>query len=226
MRWQFAWILFVGCQSLTAVQYIPIDPTAVIEVQVSSSNHNRISIVGDRIKKAYFKSSDIAVDVEEATGQIFVQACRPHCPSSTLSIVSTSGLVQDLELHFVDSSSEIILLQPDSEMQEPCGPLALEGEGISDLVQCIIQGQVPQGYVSIEDIEDPTTLYCGLTQQRLGRLVSDKQIVFIYRLENTSKKIKTLKECKVNILDGDWVFLDRYRLSPGEGALALIGCLR
>jgi hypothetical protein len=85
---------------------------------------------------------------------------------------------------------------------------------------------VPEGYVSIEDIDDFPTSYCGLKQQRVGRLVSDKQIVFVYRIENTSKKLKTIKECQINTLDGDWVFLDRHRLNPNEGALALIGCFR
>ena len=110
-RWFLALGFLAGSNAASAAQSIIMDPTVVVPVELSSQNHNRISIAGDRIKKAIFRSSNISVDVEEDSGQIFVQATRPNCPNTTLSVVSASGIVQDMELRFVDGSSQIVFLQ-------------------------------------------------------------------------------------------------------------------
>jgi hypothetical protein len=214
--------------ALFAAQYHFIDSTQVLEVHLSSSNHNRIGMLGDRIKKAFFNSTHISVNVEEETGQLFVQALRPQCPPTTLTVVSASGVVQELELNFSAKASEIVLLEPFS--QECCSDttyyVSVSENGIANFVACFLKGSVPEGYLAVED-PDPSPPTCkGLKFQRISRLVSDQQIVFVYRLENTSKCTKTLKECQVNLLDGDWVFLDRYRLEPEVCALLLIGCVK
>jgi hypothetical protein len=221
---------------LSAAQYIPMDQAEVITVNLSARNHNRIGIVGDRIRKAFFRSSDVSVDVEEATGQIFIQAVRPNCPNTTISIVSLSGAVQDLDLCFMDGPSEIVILRhcvalPDPSLTkspEICDSPYIESKGasITDLVEGFIKGIIPQGYMSIEDTDKPIPIKKGLKLQRLSRLVSKEQIIFVYRLQNDSACPQSIKECQVNILDGDWVFLDRYELSQNESALVLIGCSR
>ncbi len=226
--------LFLSNVALFSAQYIPMDPTAVISVNLSSNHHNRIGIIGDRIKKAFFRNSNLSVDVEEDSGQLFVQAMKPHCPNTTLSLVSTSGVVQDLELCFFDGSSEIVLLQPvlreiDDSMDgvRTCNSVceALD-DPLTNLVDGVIKGIIPDGYTLFEDQDSPVKICKELKMQRISRLVGDKQIVFFYRLQNISKKSKCVTECQVNILDGDWVFLDRYKLNPDECAIVLIGCLR
>lgn len=229
----FVSLFVLAFGNLVAAQYIPMDPTVVISVNLSSRNHNRIGIVGDRIKKAVFKSSNISVDVEESCGQIFVQTVRPNCPDTTLSIVSSSGCIQELELCFSECSSEIVLLQPILE-EEVCDKTSvwvsscgdIEGSSIADLVEGIIRGLVPEGYMSVDDQDLPFPVRKDLKLQRVSRLVSNEQIVFVYKLHNTSQCNKCVKECQINVLDGDWVFLDRYNLKPNECALVLIGCVR
>lgn len=218
--------------NIAAAQYIEMDQTAVISVSLSSSNHNRIGIIGDRIKKAFFNGSNISVDVEEESGQLFIQSVRPNCPNTTLSIVSVSGAIQDLELSFTESSSEIVLLRPEFGIEPEtvknsddvcCSP---EGFDLTKLAESVVNGNIPEGYTSYEDQDEPTKIKNGLKIQRVSRYVNDKQIVFLYRLHNDTKKPKEVTECQVNVLDGDWVFLDRYKLKPNECALVLIGCFR
>ena len=220
---------------LAAVQQISMDHRSLLQVNLSYRNHNRIGIVGDRIKKAFFKSSNMSVEMEEDTGQIFVQALTPGCPPTTLSLISATGNVQDMELRFSDCPSEIVFLEPMLEsssmpFDEGCcdGAFAapIEEEEMKEIVEGFIKGVLPEGYVSVEDQESPTVIEKGLKQRRVSRLIGNKQIVFVYRLQNDSCKVKTVTECMVNILDGDWVFLDRYSLKPRECALVLIGCLR
>ena len=224
--------LLISFSETFAAQYISMDATAVKTVNLSARNHNRIGMVGDRIKKAFFRSSNITVDVEEETGQIFIQSARPNCPTTTLSVVSASGVVQDLELVFCDISSEIVLLQPVSIVQETgtlvenCVPTSLENSSITYLVEQFIKGFVPEGYTSVEDNDSPVSISEGLKLQRVCRLISDEQIVFVHRLQNVSHSLKNITECQVNVLDGDWVFLDRYKLKKNECALVLIGCMR
>ncbi len=209
--------------SLRAAQYVTMDPTAVLSVTLSSSNHNRIGIVGDRIKKAFFRSNNVFVSVEEDSGQLFVQAIKPNCPKTTLSIVTVSGSVQDLELTFNECSSEIVLLQPvpgcEEEADEGNPPRTAIGEAdLADLVEGVLKGIIPEGYASFEDLDQPVNICKGLTIQRLSRLVNDRQIIFVYKLQNCSKKAKSVTECQVNVLDGDWVFLDWYQLKPMKTA--------
>lgn len=232
--WQIS-IFFVSAQ-ITAAQYVVMDSNAVLPVQLSSLNHNRIGITGDRIKKAFFKSSNISVDVEEGSGQLFIQSVRPNCPSTTLSIISASGAVQELELCFSEGPSEIVLLQSnigineqseciDESSQTIC-TVALEGDSLAILIDGFLKGIIPEGYTSIEDEDCSPIIHNCLKLQRVGRLVNHQQIIFVYRMQNVSSKKKCVKECQVNVLDGDWVFLDRYKLNPHECGLVLIGCLR
>lgn len=221
-------------QSAFAAQYIQMDQTTVIPVNVSLRTHNRIGISGDRIKKAFFKGTNVSVEVEEETGQLFVQAIRPNCPVTTLSIVSMAGEVQDLDLCFQDISSEIVILQqrgiPEIEGKsigiETVACETVEQSSLTTLIDGIIQGIIPEGYASIEDQDKPQKICEGLKIQRISRLVSNDQIIFIYHLQNTSCKTKLVTECQVNVIDGDWVFLDRNKLRPEECAVVLIGCMR
>jgi len=213
--------------SLSAAQYCSMDSTEVIPVKLSAKNHNRIGIVGDRIKKAFFKGSNISVDVEENSGQIFVQALRPDCPNTTLSIVLDSGFLQDLELCFEDQPSEIILLQPPKvEIERDICSSVAESSDLTGIVEGFLCGDLPEGYTSFEESEPPQKINKCLTIQRFSRMVSENQIVFAMRLRNGSKEKQSIRECQVNVLDGDWVFIDRYVLRPNECALVLIGCYR
>jgi hypothetical protein len=234
IRYLFRLFLICAFSELPAAHYLTIDSTAVISVQLSSTNHNRIGIIGDRIKKAYFKSSNISVDVEEGNGQLFVQSMRPNCPPTTISLVSSSGLVQELELCFSERPSEIIFLQINNDniyssdvdlcQFEECLPLG--SEAFTIFVEGFLKGQIPDGYVSIEDEGSSPVILNGLRMQKISRVISDNQIIFVYRIQNCSKMKKCVKECQVNILDGDWVFLDRYQFSAHECGLLLIGCIR
>jgi len=215
-------VVLIG--NLSSACFVQMNSTDVIPVSLSARNHNRVGIVGDRIKKAFFRGTDISVDIEETSGQIYVQALRCDCPNTTLSIVSTSGVLQDLELCFEEKPSEIILLQSSCELVEE-EPVA-ETSDLTNLVEGFLKGNIPEGYVSFEDHEAPKKINKWLSIQRFSRLVNDNQIVFAYRLHNKSSEVLVVHECNVNVLDGDWVFLDRYKLKPNECALVLIGCYR
>ena len=214
---------------LCSAHFCEMNPTEVIPVCLSSCNHNRIGIIGDRIKKVFFRGTDISVDVEENSGQIFVQALRADCPNTTLSIVTCSGYLQDLELSFIDKSSEIVLLQPQNtswiESQQEVCENADESD-LTSIVEGFLKGEIPEGYVSFEDCNSPVQIKKRLKLKRFSRIVSDKQIVFAFRIYNESSELQSIRECEVNVLDGDWVFIDRYRLRPNECALVLIGCYR
>lgn len=224
-------LIFMGASfKINSAQYVSMDATEVISVQLSSSNHNRIGIVGDRIKKAFFKSTNITVDVEESTGQLFIQSIKQDCPPTTLSVITTSGIVQELELCFSECPSSIVLLQSDLECAETSNkytcPDVVDSAGITQFVESFLKGSIPEGYTSVEDEEGSSTIHNCIKLQRVSRLISNQQIIFVYRMQNTSSKPKNVQECQVNVLDGDWVFIDRYKLNPHECGLVLIGCVR
>jgi TraK protein len=234
MRRLFLFICLALISKLTGIQYVRMNSTEVVSVQLSSIHHNRVGIIGDRIKKAFFKSSHISVDVEEGSGQLFIQAMRPNCPPTTLSIISASDVIQEIELNFSECPTEIVLLQPveyDREIlcfeeSEYVCRQALESDALTELVNGFLKGVIPEGYTTVEDENSAPVMCDCIKLKRISRLVSENQIVFVYRMQNISSRKKCVKECQVNVLDGDWVFVDRHQLDPHECGLVLIGCTR
>lgn len=213
---------------LCGVQFVAVEAYAIPTVTLSCNTQNRLLIEGDRVKKVYFNNTDIIAEVEEISGQIFIQTLRPFPCHSNLSVISDSGFVQDLQLNFIDCSGEIIVLQELEEVDcpDPSSESCFDGEIIKSVVKGYLKGILPDGYVSIEDNEPPFDAVDYITMEKLFRLIGKDQIVFVYKIRNTSKKAKYISEGLLNVLDGDWVFVDKSYLNPCECAFVLIGCMR
>ncbi|MFI5343140.1 MAG: type-F conjugative transfer system secretin TraK [Chlamydiales bacterium] len=214
--------------SIEAAQYLDMDTTNILKCTVSSRHHNRIVVDGKRIKKVIYPDGDISIRVEEESGQIFVQPMIDIPQCTTVSIVTSEGVVQDLELNFEDLTSEILILRGiecfpcEIEELEVCSE-GSELDSIQAVVNSILSGYVPVEYTSVDTQEIDCTIGRGVTLKSISKLVGWSYTIYILGIENFSSRCKVLNECEINIPQGEWVFIENRNLNRGEKTIALIG---
>lgn len=226
-------VLFtLGCfiTDAQAALYLDIDMSNILRCTLSSRHHNRIVVDGKRIKKVIYPEGAIAIRVEEQSGQIFVQPMIEAPPNTTVSIVTNDGLVQDLELNFEDKTSEIVILQTCSTENFSCEseefPFRNENfplDSIQALINSILNGSVPEEYTVVEAEEIDCMVNRGVSLKSLSKLIGSNHTIYIIGIENQSSRRKILKEQEINILQGDWIFIENRELHSKEKTIALIG---
>lgn len=211
-----------------AAQYLDMDTTNILRCIISSRHHNRIVVDGKRIKKVIYPDGEIAIRVEEESGQIFVQPMIDKPTLTTVSIVTSEGIVQDLEIEFVDISSEIVILR-DKEFL-PCevdecvvSSESSELDDIQDLIKSILSGYTPIEYTAVDTQEIDCAIYKGVTLKSFAKLVGWSYTIYVLGIDNSSSRTKMLQECDINIPQGDWVYIDNRKLEGGKKTIALIG---
>ncbi len=218
--------LILGLPLLSATHFLEIDTTHLLQCTLSSRHHNRIAISGKRIKKFIYPEGFIAIRQEEESGQIFVQSLVDYPPITTLSIVTEDGVVQDLELHFEDCRAELIVLQepetcPSICLEEAC--IELPNYGLEKLIDGALSGRLPEGYISFECDRRAKRLKKGVCLRRVSKFIGDSSSVFLLSIENNSKSKQAINECELSFMGGDWVYIQKTALNPGEKMIALVG---
>lgn len=99
-----------------AVQIIPIKDHESSEIEVSTFEHTRISVEGDRIAQLFGIDGRLAFEVDELNGQVFITPSPDLKGSSVLITVTTEkGLTHDLRIKPTQKPADAILLRPKSQ---------------------------------------------------------------------------------------------------------------
>lgn len=217
-------------QEANAAQELRIDTTVLLRSTLSSRHHNRISFENKRIRKVFYPEGAILIRIEEDSGQIFVQALIDQPPVTTISLVTNDGIIQDLELSFSDKSSEILILKESKgeccqEGVTICSYCVFQDKQmrIQDVVDQVLAGYAPEEYLSMDDNGDSFCIKKGIILRRSSVLIGPLDTVYIMTVENRSYRCQRLQECELNVLGGEWVYLDKPILNSGEKALVMIG---
>lgn len=106
-------ILTFPCDSL---QIIQIKDHETTEVEISSSEHTRISVENDRIAQLFGIDGRLSFEVDELNGQVFITPSPDLKGSSILITVTTEkGLTHDLRIKPSKIEANSILLRPKSQ---------------------------------------------------------------------------------------------------------------
>lgn len=222
-------LLSLAFTSIEAAQIIEIDSTNLLRCTFSSRHHNRIAVEDQRIKKIIYPEGDISIRMEEESGQAFVQAMVDNPSVTTVSIVTSEGIVQDLELSFTDKESEILILKGnlveegmclDSLSSIDCGA---EIDSIQNAIEGILSGSLPEEYIPVEDREICCRIRRYVTLKSLIRLVGPLYTIHVLILENNGRRKECIHEREINCIAGEWVFLEKNELGRSDKALAFIG---
>lgn len=222
--------VYLSPQTLNAALFHEMDPTNLIHCNLSSRHHNRICVENKKIKKILYASGDIEIRLENDCGHLFVQPMVSMPACTTVSIITTDGTVQDLELSFSEKSSEILILQPQANEEiycEECLVDDLSDEERLCSIQCAIQsilaGVVPEEYYVTDLKECFFDKNNGLLMTSSAQLVGVTYTIYLVMVENRSRCSKRICERSVNFLCGEWVWNEKECLRRGERGLVLIG---
>jgi hypothetical protein len=174
-----------------------------------------------RIKKAICPDGALDLLMEEDSGQLFV-SCNAQTPSSvTLSVVTDNGRVQDLELTFGDSSSEVVCLSgstyPNSSHPYH-SPL-----DVASLVTDVLRGVAPKGYVGRTAKRIWSRLKEGV-RYSIDRIFDgpDNSIRLI-RIHNSSGRVRQVQESDLECAGCQWVYLMDKKIQARASTYAVVG---
>lgn len=219
----FAFLL--SASQLSAAIFYPIDTTQPLSCYLSQQQHNRILIENSRIKKIVFPEDKLHVRMEEASGQVFIQAKTLFQEKIVVSIVSQSGVVQDIEIEFAQQPSEVIILQEMKEEQplhEECYIPCSYKNDPHLVIEDLLQGKIPSGFLSAPIINSCKTIRPGIKAKLIGRLQGGYEDVYIYQIKNTRSWKKSVLEHDLACREARWVYLQKNCLEPKETVLVIM----
>ncbi|MBY0461769.1 MAG: type-F conjugative transfer system secretin TraK, partial [Alphaproteobacteria bacterium] len=111
--------LFLSSVSGYAAEVHNLSEGTRIQTNICPTEMNRISVQGDRIAQVFGAEGKFTHQVDEETGQFFLKPLSqaeggfPHVPVS-LTLITESGLTQDMTLFPREKTAATILLKPSS----------------------------------------------------------------------------------------------------------------
>ena len=213
---------------LSAAIFHEINTTQSLCCTFSSKHHNRILIDKSRIKKIIFPEDKLYVRIEEGSGQVFVQAKNLIEEKIVVSIISQEGLVQDIEIQFVDQPSQVVILREyDNQPAKPLQELhSCQGTiskcGLKKTIESILNRKIPDGYVSAPITQSTWKIKPGISAKLVGYLKGAYEDLYIYQVRNTRLMRKCLLEKELVCPNSPWVFLEKNYLKSRETVLAIV----
>lgn len=148
--------MIIGGKSTCALQTYPLVDHQSTTLTLSQSELNRISVANDRIQQVFGAEGTFDVQSDEEGGQIFLKLGSPSylgSPSpkiSTITIITESGLTQDLRLVPKEVEFQSILLKPQvgqEEEKETKKNDKSQLQEIIGLMKAMVRNETIEGYV-------------------------------------------------------------------------------
>lgn len=214
--------------AIHATHVAEIDSKTLLRCTFSSLHQNRIALDGQRIKKAIYSESELVTCMDETSGQLFVRTHTNYPSVTTLSVITASGVVQDIEITFVEKPSEILILKEPLD-EESClaeSDISDENDGINTMqhaIENLLKGSIPEEYIPVEDRQICLHITRSVTMKSVMRLVGPLYTIYVLHIENRGRSCTSLHESTINSIGGEWVFLEKHKLERQDKILALIG---
>lgn len=229
MVFRRAFLLLISvAQIALATTITNFDPLHLFRCTFSSRHHNRIVVQNGRIATVVVPEGNITANLEETSGQLFINALHPNPPVTTISVVTESGEVQDLEIEFEDIQSETLVLTPIFEgeflCENSCSPVSRE-QAVSSVIDSILSGKIPCGFMSSSDGWERRLLKKNIVAEITGKLISDREIVYIWKVTNKSFFYKNVYFSDFQFLNPSWVYIDKHQIGgiSGKQTIAIVG---
>ena len=222
---------------LSSVIYHDIDTKGLLKCSVSSRHQNRILIENGEINKVVTADNFFSIKMEPDSGQVFIYPLIVFEGSSTISVVSENGNIQDIELTLEDKSSEVIVLRDvidnintsqnfENTFDLLSNPSKSKSEMIATTVKTLLSGKIPAGYVERHSNSDSEIK--SMKSKKGTQIVFESERLFDGPFEKISMlqiKNKTKKPIPIEediFSDTDWVFLEENTILAGQSIRAII----
>ena len=218
-------ILFLSTLPLSAAIFHEIDSTKALSCTFSNKQHNRILVEEGRVKKVICQDEKLLVRVEDISGQVFIQAKYPLQDPILISVVTQDGLVQDVEIHFANCSSQVVVLRngyPEECFNEVTEVISCEISPVQESIDCILRGKVPVGYQSVPFRRSVIHPKIGVSSKLVGRLQGLVDTLLVYEVANSTCFRRKVFEKEIACRGALWAFLQKNCVSPRERILAVV----
>lgn len=199
----------------------PIDELRPISVTFSTISHNRIAIEDGAVEKVFGDSSIFAVTLDPITGNAFINVMQNIGKTpATLSIITSTGLVQDLLISSREGASEQLFLREKQERLSFHQDASMART--ADVFNRIIEGKIPFGYGQT-DVKEPLILPAPLQSEVVKTLEGPFELITVYRIVNHGAETIVLSAEALKRQNSSWSFLNVRELGQGEEAICLLG---
>lgn len=223
-------ILFIlfTCSTLWGSIICDMDTTQAFKCRFSYRQHNRILLEGGRISKLIYPEDKLFVRMEELSGHVFVQSksCKPE--NLLISVVTSDGSVQDLEISFEDCFSDVIVLRPPGRYapENLNRPLVEAPHCFQTMFNSIIEDvthkRIPEGYCSVPFKRSIWNPKSGITAKLVGKLSGNDEDILVYQLISTTPWKKRVHERQLADANTLWAYIDQPCLKGKQGTIAIV----
>lgn len=213
----FAVSILIGSSAFSAQTFIMTEQER-LKATISAKELNRLQVVGDRIASVFGAPNVFSLEHEDVKGQVFLKVHEGAPAHFDVSVVTESGLTQDLLLKVNKEEGQTLLLKPQTASQDLSG----WGDGVAsgsvsvDLIRLMASHTPNSGYLK-QQVSRPLPLWrdlrLTLTQVWKGSELEGR----VYKITNTGDRALKLQESqfclspKVKALA-----LKQHSLNPGE----------
>lgn len=201
-----------------------LDTTSILPCTFSAAFQNRIMFRDGKIEKIIAQDEEqLSIFIEELSGQAFISRMDEDLENTALSVVLESGDVQDVLVHFVERSPEIVILEnPGALSEDPIEKTSSQQSIILSRITDIIAGNTPEGYRATPVQRVLQKIKKGFVLESLERFEGDTDVLYLYQLQNTTTRRGTISETELQCDGARWVFLESNSLAPKQKIFAVI----
>ncbi|MCK4934347.1 MAG: type-F conjugative transfer system secretin TraK [Simkaniaceae bacterium] len=210
--------------ALQASSEYTLNESNPIPITFSHTSHNRISIENGSIEKLFGDDTLFSIKLDHVTGQAFVSLLKEISETpSTITVVTSSGYVQDIHILSDQIPSEhIFLKEPQTQHDDPMAAINFHANTIQ-LLNDIIEGNVPFGYgkrdLQEEDVIDlPKPLEAVSVRAYDGPF----ETIVMYHIYNRGRKSIVISANSLKKHEQSWVFMNGNEIRSRSHVVCII----
>jgi len=209
--------------TLNGAIFHDMDTTRSVYCTFSNKFQNRIMIENGTIQKIVSADEEkLSILMEEFSGQAFIFALDPKQETTTLSVISENGFVQDMQIAFAERSSEVVILNEPEEIVEDVNSGSSTNDYVLNTINQILEGNVPPGYQTSQMQCQKFQLKKDICLELISKFERTNETLYVYQVKNGAKTKLQIFECELQFEGCRWVFLEANTLSPHEQKIAII----
>ncbi len=210
--------------SLFALIEQPINEKKTIPISFSTVSHNRISIDRGSVEKIFGDETCFNISIDRTTGNAFVNLTKDLTDPMTLTVVTSSGLIQDLSVTSSDKPSEHLILKEVEDDVDDLMTATADFHGPTiDFLNKILEGKVPLGYGQRPlQANEHLSLPHPLSTTTLEAFEGPFEKIIVYKIKNTGKDSVIMNAEAIKKEKTSWVFLNAHELKAKEELLCII----
>ncbi|QVL58211.1 MAG: type-F conjugative transfer system secretin TraK [Simkaniaceae bacterium] len=204
---------------------INFNESGPIQVTFSNNSHNRIAWKNDRIVSVTGDERIFDVEINPKIGQAFVSVLKTFKnTTATLTVVSSQGLVQDIQVKSDDKPSIFLTINvPEKNDDSFAANHTHFHSQTIEFLNDILEGCVPFGYTQrVVQNFDELKLPAPLEATPLKVYENPFENVVIYEIINQGRRPLTIRSQNLKPCLNSWVFLSAQELHFRETALCIV----